>query len=198
MAFVMDCAPYYSADGSGLVGPPLVNGFYDGFCAVLLSGWLRIAHSSTRQWLSRWFLHLFALPIAVDCSFFHSSTAFTMVYTLYFLVDGSELRILSLVNSFHDGFRAVLLRRWQRITHSSARRWLSRRFACCIAQWLAADCSFLHSSTAFMTVCSPYFSVDGGGLLIVSLINGFHDGFRTVLLYRWQQIAHSSARRRLS
>jgi len=49
-------------------------------------------------------------------------------------VDGSGLLILSLVNGFQDGLRAVLLSGWQRITHTSARQWLSRQFAHPIAQ----------------------------------------------------------------
>jgi len=48
-------APYRAADGSALLIPPLVNGFPDGLRAVLLSGRQRIAHSSARQRLSRWF-----------------------------------------------------------------------------------------------------------------------------------------------
>jgi len=105
------------------------------------------------------------------------------------------LLILPLVNGFHNGFRAVLLSGWQRIVHSSTRHRLSRRFARCIAPRMAADYSFLQSSTAFTTVCAQYFSADGGGLLILSLVNGFHNGFRPILLRRWQQIAHSSALR---
>jgi len=31
---------------------PLVDGLHDGLPTVLLSGWQRIAHSFTRQWLS--------------------------------------------------------------------------------------------------------------------------------------------------
>jgi len=51
---------------------------------------------------------------------------------------------------------------------------------------------------AFTTVCVPYFSADGGGLLPLSLVNGFHDRLRAVLLSGWQRIAHTSARQQLS
>jgi len=44
----MVCAPYCSVDGSALLILPLVNGFPEGSRAVLLSGWQRIAYSSTR------------------------------------------------------------------------------------------------------------------------------------------------------
>ena len=98
----------------------------------------------------------------------------------YSSADGSVLLILALVNGFHDGLRAVLLSGWQRIAHTSARQRLSRQMACRIAP--AADCSYFRSSTAFTTVCAPYLTADGSGLLILSLVNGFHDGFRAVLL----------------
>jgi len=38
-AFTTVHAPYCSADGCGLLTPPLVNCFHDGSRAVLLSGW---------------------------------------------------------------------------------------------------------------------------------------------------------------
>jgi len=116
-----------------------------------------------------------------------------MVCVPYFPADGSGLLILSLVNSFHDGVRAVWLSGWQRIAYSSARQRLSQRIAHRIAPRMAADCSYFRSSTAFTTVCAPYFSADGIGLLILSLVHGFHDGFHAVLLSGWQRIAHSSA-----
>jgi len=47
-AFPMVCAPYCSDDGSAFIILPLVNSFSDGLRAVLLSGWQRIAYSSTR------------------------------------------------------------------------------------------------------------------------------------------------------
>jgi len=198
MAFTTVFAPYCSADGSGLLILALVDGFHDGLRAVLPLGWQRIAHSSTRQWLSPRFARRIVPQMAADCSFLHSSTAFMTVCASYLSADGGELLILSLVNGFHDGFRAVLLRGWQRIAHSSARQRLSRWFARRIAPRMAADCSFLHSSTAFTTVCEPYFSADGSGLLIHSLVNGFHDGLRAVLLSGWQWIARTFARQRLS
>jgi len=133
--------------------------------------------------------------MAADCSFFLSSTAFMTVCAPYCSTHGSPLLILPLVNGFHDSFRAVLLSGWQRIAHSSTRQRLSGRFACRIAQQMAADCLFLHSSMAFTTVCAPHFSVDGCGLLILFLVNGFHDSFSAVLLRGLQWIAHSTARR---
>jgi len=222
MAFTTVCAPYCSADGAGLLILTLVNSFHDGLHAVLLSGWRRIAHSFSRQWLSRRFARRIAQQMAADCSFFRSSSAFTTVFAPYFSADGGGLLILPLVNGFHDGFHAVLLSGWQRIAHSSSCQWfsqriahriaqrmarriahsfsrqrLSRRFARRIAQWMAADCSYHRSSTAFPTVRVPYCPADGGGLVILSPVNGFHDGLRAVLLSGWQRIAHSSARQRL-
>jgi len=55
MALKMDCEQYCTANGSGLLIPPLINGFPDGLRAVLLCRQERIAHSSARQQLSRWF-----------------------------------------------------------------------------------------------------------------------------------------------
>jgi len=227
------CAMYGSADGSGFLILPLVNSFHDGLRAVLLSGWQRIAYSCTSQRLSRRIARRIAQRMAADCSFFHSSTAFTTVCMPYFPADGSGLLILSLVNSFHfhDGLRAVLLNGLQRVAHSCTRQWLSRRFARHIAQRMAADCSFfpgfsdgLHavllsgwqriahtstlqrlsrriarhiaqrmaahcsyfrSSTAFTTVCTPYCSADGSGLLILPLVNRFHNHLRAVSLCEW-------------
>jgi len=218
-AFTTVCMRYYSADGSALLILPLingfhnglravlhsrwrggllilslVNGFHDGLCTVLCSRWQRIAHTSARQWLSRQFAHRIALRMATDCSFFLLSTAFTTVCTLYWSADGSALLILLLVNGFSDGSHAVLQSGWQRIDHSSARQWLSRRFVRSIAQQLEAPCSFLHSLTSFPTVRAPYCSVDGSSLLILPLVNGFKDGLRAILRCGWQRIEHTSAR----
>jgi len=121
-----------------------------------------------------------------------------MVFAPYFSADGGGLFILSLVNGFQDGLRAVLLSGWQRIAYTSACQRLSRWIACRIAQRMAAHCSFFRSSTAFPTVCMPYCSADDSGLLILPLVKGFHDGLRAILLSRRQQIAHTSARQRLS
>jgi len=106
--------------------------------------------------------------------------------------------ILFLVNGFHDRWRAVLHSGWQPIAHTSTHQRLSRRFTRCIAQRMAAHCSFFLSSTAFPMVRAPYCTADGSGLLIPLLINGFLNGLRTVLLSGRQHIAHSSARQRLS
>jgi len=48
-AFTKVCVLYCSADGSGLLIPPLVHGFPNGSHVVLLSGWLQIVHSFSRQ-----------------------------------------------------------------------------------------------------------------------------------------------------
>ena len=47
-AFPTVCALYCTSDGSALLILPLINGFSYGSHAVLLSGWQRIAYSSTR------------------------------------------------------------------------------------------------------------------------------------------------------
>jgi len=131
--------------------------------------------------------------MVADCSFFRTSTAFPTVCAPYFTANGSRFLLLPVVNRFHDGSRAVLLGRWQRIAHTSARQLLSQRFARRIASRMAAHCSFFRSSTALPTVRTPYCSADGSALLILSLVNGFSDGLRAVLLLGWQRIAHSSA-----
>ena len=190
----MVCEPYCSADHSGLPIPALVIVFRDSSCAVLRSGWQRIAHSYSRQQLSLLFARCIAKRMAADCSFFRSLTAFMTVCAPYCSADGGRLHILSLVNGFHDGLPAVLLRGWPRIAHSSARHQLFRRSAHRIAQRMAAHFSYFRSSTAFASVCPPYCSADGSRLLILPLINGFPDGLRAVLLRGWQRIADSSAR----
>jgi len=194
-AFTTVCVPYCSADGNGLFILPLVKGFHDGLHAVLLRQ--RIAHTSARERLSRWFARRISQRMAADCSFFLSSTAFTTFCAPYCSVDGSTLFILHLVHGIHVGFRAVLLCGWQRIAHSSTCQRLSRRFARRITQRMVSDCPFLHSLTAFTTVCTSYFSADGGGLLILSLVNGVDEGFRAVFLSGCQRIAPSSAHPRL-
>jgi len=112
----------------------------------------------------------------------------------YCSADESALLILPLVNGFHDGFHAVLLRGWQRIAYSSACQRFSQRIARRSAQQMAANCTFFLSLMSLMTVCAPYYSADGDRLHILFLANGFHDGLRTVLLRGWQRIAHSSTR----
>jgi len=157
-AFPTVCEPYCSADDRRLLILPLVNGFHDGLRAILLSGWQRY------------------------CSFFRSSTAFPTVCTPYCSVDGSALLILTLVNGFHNGLRAVLLRGWQHIADSCARQRLFRQFARRIAQRMAAGCSYFRSSMALKTGCAPYCAADGSRLLILPLVNGFHDGLRAELI----------------
>jgi len=132
--------------------------------------------------------------MAADCSYFCSSITFTSVRMPYCSADGSGLLILPPVNGFHYGSRAVWLRGWHWIAHTSARQWLSRRFAHCIAQWMVADSSYFQLLTAFTTVSAPYCSADGSGLLKPPLFNGFPDCSSAASLSGWQPIAHSSAR----
>jgi len=193
----LDRVPYSSGDGSGLLILPLVNGFHDGLCAVLLSGWYRIAQSSARQLLSRRFARRRLIAVSLILPLVDVNYPRT-VRVPYSSTDGSGLLILPRVNGFHDGLRAVLLTGWQRIAHTSAHQRLSRRFARRIALQMAADCSIFRLPTDFKTDCAPYFSVDGIGLPPAPLANGFHDGLHAVLLCGWQQIAQSSARQQLS
>jgi len=140
----------------------------------------RIAYSSACQQLS-WFALHFAQRMAAYFSFIRLPTAVPSVYTPYCSEDGSGLLIFPLINSYH-GLRAGLLCGWLRIAHSSARQWLFRRFAHHIAQWMTSYCSHLHSSTAFMMVCTVYCSVDSVRVLTPTLVNSFHDSKHTVLL----------------
>jgi len=112
--------------------------------------------------------------MAADCSFLHSSTAFTTVFVLYCTADGTGLLLPSLVKGFRGGLRPLLHSGWSR------------------------DRSFLHSSKAFTTVFAAYCRADGSILLILALVNSFHDGFRAILLSRWQRIARSYTRQWLS
>jgi len=146
--------------------------------------------------LSHWCAYCIPQRMAADCSFFLSSMAFTTVFAPYFSADGAGLLILSLVNGFQEGLRTVLLSGLQCVAHTSARQWLSQRFAHCIAQRVAADCSYFRTSKALMTDCAPYCSVSG--LLLLPLVNGFHDGLRAVFHSRWQRIAYSFSRQRLT
>jgi len=131
--------------------------------------------------------------MAADCTFFRSSMAFT-VCVLVCTMNGSGP---PLINGLHDVLPAVLLSRWQRITHTSAGQRLSQRIVHSIAHLMAADCSFFYSSTTFM-VCALFCSADGSVLPILPLVNGFHDGLRAIFLRGWQRIAHSSSRQCLS
>jgi len=207
----MVCAPYCSVDGSGLLIHPLVNSFHD-LHAVLHKKWQRIAHSCARQQLSRQFAHRFLQRMAVHCSFFRSSTAFTVWYqiakrmaadssffpsstaftvrALFSSPDDSALLILLFADGFH-GLRSVFPNRWQRIARSSARQQLSRRFACRLAPRMVADCSYFRSSKGFTTVYTPYFCAhDVWRLLIFPLVYGFH-GLHAVLHSECLRIAHS-------
>jgi len=157
--------------GCGFLILLLVIGFSDGLHAVLLRGYLRIAHSSTGQRLSQ-FARCFAQWMAAYCSIFRSSMAFTVYAPFCFAYDWGLL-ILPLANGFHDGLCAVFFSGWRRIARSSARQRLSR-FALRFAQRIAAHCSFFHLLTAF-TVCAQYWSPDGGELHILLLVNGFRD-----------------------
>jgi len=110
MAFTV-CASYFSVDGSGLLTPSIVNGFHAGLRPVLRRRSHRITHTSASQWLSR-FACRFRQRMVAHRSFFLSSLSF-MVCALLCSADGNALLFLPLVDSFHDGVRAVLLSRWQ-------------------------------------------------------------------------------------
>jgi len=188
------CVQFCSANDNILLVLPLVNGFH-GLHTVLFNGWQQIARSSARQRLSR-FARRFAPRMTAHCSYFRSSKAFTMVCAPYCSADISGLFILPLVKVFH-GLRAILHSEWQRIARSSARQRLSPRFVRRIVQRMSADCSFFYLSMAF-TVCAPFCTENGSGLLILPLVNGFPDGLHADFLSGWQCIARSSARQRLS
>jgi len=89
---------------------PIVNGFPDGLRADFLSGWQYIARSSTCQWLSR-FARRITQRMTAYCSFFRSSTAFT-VCVPFCTTNGSRLLILPFVNGFSDDLRADFLSGW--------------------------------------------------------------------------------------
>ena len=162
-----DCVLYCSANGSALLILSLIDGFHDNSHTILLRGWQRIALFSTCQWRSRFRYH-FAQRMVSYSLFFRSSTGITSVCTPYFSQDGSPLLILPLVkgfsdnslpycldgseflvlqlpNSFHNGLYVLLSSGWQRIAHSFSRQYLSRQFACCLAQWMLAHCWFFRS-----------------------------------------------------
>jgi len=169
---------FCSLDDSVLLILPFVNGCH-GLCAVFPNRWQRIARSSTRQRLSRRFACRIAPFMAVDCSYFLSSKAFTTVYAPYFCAHVCGLVIFPLVNGFH-GLHAVLLCEWLRIAHTCARQRLSRLLARRFPQRMVVHCWFFRSSTAF-TVCVLLSSVDVSTLLVLPLVNSFH-GLRTLLL----------------
>jgi len=161
----------------------------------------RIAHSSARRRLSRRFAcHIARRDRSLDRLFFRSSTAFPTVWVPYGSTEGKSAHLwvhsyLPLVDDFANVLLAVDCSPYRSFFRSSTSI-IAGRFAYRIPQRMAADYSFLHSSTAFTTVCAPYCSADGSGLLILPLVKGFHDGLRAVLLR--QRIAHTSARQRLS
>jgi len=105
--------------------------------------------------------------------------------TPYCSADGSALLLLPLVNGFSDGLHAVVLSGLQRIAHTSVGQRLSRRIARRIALPIAAHCSYFRLSMAFRKVCASYYSADGSGLLILMLINRFHNDLHAVLLCEW-------------
>jgi len=155
------CTPYCSVDGSGLLIPPLIKAFHNGLHAVLLTGAQCIAPSSSHQRVFRQFTRCIAQRMSADCSYFRWSNPFTTDCAPFYSADGSTLRILQFVKGFHDGLRTVLLSGLQCIAHTSARLRLSQRFARRIAQLMAADCSFIHLSRGFTTICALYSSANG-------------------------------------
>jgi len=141
----VDCSLYHSHFRSSTSVVP-------GRFAYRIPQWMAadcsFVHSSTA------FTMVFAPPCSADGyadrSFVRLSTAFTTVCAPYCSADGSRLLLLPLVKGFHDGLRAIWLSRWR------------------------------------------------SGLVILSLVNGFHDGLRAIMLSRWEWIAHTSAHQRLS
>jgi len=106
-----------------------------------------------------------------------------MVFVPYCSADGSGMLILPLANSFHNGLRAVLLSGWYRIAQSSAHQLLSRRFAHRRLLTVLLIIPFFDVNYP-QPVRVHYSSTDGSGLLIILLVNGFHDCLRPVLLRR--------------
>jgi len=176
-------------DGSTLQILPLVNGFHNSLRAGLLSGWPRIVDSTIRHWLL-WFARCISQWMAAYCSYFHWLSAFTTVCAHFCYAVGGGLLVHTLVKPFHNGLHTVLLSGWEQIAHSSACQRFSHQFMRCIAQRMAADCSFFHLSTAF-TGCSPFFLADGRTLLMLSFGMGFY-GLHAILLSRWHRSAHTS------
>jgi hypothetical protein len=125
-------------------------------------------------------------------SFFHSSTTFLRLCVLYCSASGIGMLVLPLFNGFPDDLGTVLVSGRLRFACSSTHQWLLW-FSCRIAQQIAAPCYFFHSSLALTLVCAPYCSVDGSGLRILLLVDGFHC-LCTVFLCGWPYIAHTSGR----
>jgi len=173
---------------------PLADGFHNGLHAILLSGWQRIAHTSTCQPRSR-FAHSISQRMAVDRSHLRLSMAFMPVCVLYCTADSIALRTHLLINGFH-GLRAIFVSGWQSIARSSCHQCLTW-FACRFVQRMATHCSFFRSSTAFTMVCVLYCLADGSRLLKPRLFNGILYVSSAVSLSGWQRIAHSSARQPL-
>jgi len=118
---------------------PPVDDFANVLRAVDCTPYRSFFHSSMSIIRGR-FAYRIPQQMAADCSFLHSSMAFTTVFVPYFSADCGGLFILPLVNGFQDSLGAVLLRGWQRNSHTSAHQRLSRRIARCIAQRMVADC----------------------------------------------------------
>jgi len=138
----------------------------------------------------------------LDSLFFRSSTAFPNVWVPYSSTEGKSAHLwvhsyLPPVDDFANFLRALDCSPY-RLFFCSSTSIIPGRFAYRIPQRMAANYSFLHSSMAFTTVFAPYFSADCGGLLILPLVNGFHDGLGAVLLSGWQRISHTSTGQRLS
>jgi len=112
-AFTTVCAPYCAANVSAY--RPIFRWSIafttDGtrYCSADGSGWQRIAHSCTRQRLSRQFSCCVSQRMATDSSYFRLSMALKTDCAPYCATDGSGLLIPPLANGFRDGFRAILL-----------------------------------------------------------------------------------------
>jgi len=168
---------------------PLVDDFANVLRAVDCSPYRSFFRSSTSIIAGR-FAYRIPQRMAADYSFLHSSTASTTVCAPYCSSDRSLDRLLfrsyaalrtvcmpygsmegksahlwvhtylPLVGDFANVLRAVDCTLYRSFFRSSTSV-IPGRFAYRIPQWMAADCSFLHLSTAFTMVFAPYCLADG-------------------------------------
>ena len=166
---------YTSADGSGLLILAHVNGFHS-LCAVLHGKLQRTDHSSASRGL------------------------FSQAYSRTIFLSGCQRIAHSCRRQWLEPWfsHCITQQMVRQIAHSFTQQWFSRCCVHCIALRMVADCSHFRSSTAFSSVFAPYCRADGSRLLILLLVYNFHVVSYAILLCRWQWIAHTSARQRLS